>query len=1053
MKAIDFVVRDGAGALNRGTVSAEAETTTIQVTNGQEISLNLRQVDMEGHSRSGDDLSIVLSDGRIIVIENYFNDAGEANRLFISADGYLNEVAFVETTDGGLYAQFGPTEQWGKWSPSDDLIYLGRTEVAVGPVADDEVSMLAPLGALLGGGGLGAAGVAAGVGGLAVVGGGGGGGGGGGEPPHTEPTVDNADSTPSVGGTVMPYEVVVTGTGHPGDLVEVVVGDQSLDTLIGDDGTWGVTFDGDNLPSDGTSQADVTVTGGGETYDLDGPVFLIDTTPPEVSVTFGTESNGDIFNASELDGGATVGGTGEAGASVSVTVAGNTQTTTVGDDGSWSVTWPAGTFAGGEYSETMTIVATDALGNASTYSEVLVIDTVSEVVINTSAVGGDGTVNGVEAAGGITLTGSAQAGSTVSVTFGSTTLAATVASDGSWTVDFPASAVASGEYDATVTAVATDANGNSATTTGTVQVDTFVNAFNYTSTAGGADGVINQAEAQSGLVVTGQAEPGSTVSVVLGGVTTTATVAANGSWTATFSSDQLAGGTYTTTMTATATDAAGNTSEITQSVSVDTEAGLLTISPAPVEGDDIINAAEASDGVVLSGTADPSAIVTVTMGGVSHTVVTGANGVWNATFAAGEIAPGTYTANIEATTTDAAGNTRTATDSVQVDTQVDNMSVSANTVAGDGVINASEQASGVTITGTTEPGSSVMVTLGGVTVPATVDANGNWTAAYQSNQITTGEQNVALEVTATDAAGNVATINDTVEVDTLVNTLNFSAGNVAGDNVVNASEASTGISLGGQVEAGSTVVVDFHGTTLVANVDAAGNWSLDVPASAIPAGSYDADITVMATDAHDNTATISDTLRIDTDAPDGPVMASLTTIGDGVRGISIEQTDDDVSIAQVTDSAITATPAQSADNAFGETEFRFGSDVPDGSNLVITATDDAGNTAGTYVVLDDGVAGSTTSLATPGLGNYQVETVDLNFAEEAHLTINEAQLVNLSSNTDQLIVTGGGDDQVTLTGGQAAGTTTVDGADYNIYNVGAGTVLIDDEITVNTVIG
>lgn len=35
----------------------------------------------------------------------FFNDTGEPNRLFISADGYLNEVTFVETTDGSQGVQ------------------------------------------------------------------------------------------------------------------------------------------------------------------------------------------------------------------------------------------------------------------------------------------------------------------------------------------------------------------------------------------------------------------------------------------------------------------------------------------------------------------------------------------------------------------------------------------------------------------------------------------------------------------------------------------------------------------------------------------------------------------------------------------------------------------------------------------------------------------------------------------------------------------------------------------------------------------------------------
>ena len=1148
MKAIDFVVRDESGALQRGVIPAGDQTTTIQAGSDQEISLNLRQVDMQTHARNGDALNIVLADGRIIVIENYFNDDGGANRLFISADGYLNEVAFVETTDGGLYAQFGPTEQWGKWSPSDDLIYLGRTDIAALPV-DDEVSMLAPL-ALLGGGGLGTAAAAAGVGAVVIGSGGGGGGGGGGSTAPAVPTVDDADGTPVVGGQEQPYSVEVTGTGEPGDTVTVTVGDQTGDTIIGDDGTWGVVLDGENLPSDGEWETIVVVdhlTGGNTP--LDGPVWTIDTTAPEIEITGGIQATGDVFNGEELDGGAVISGTGEAGATLVVTVGEHTQTTTIGEDGSWTVTWPAGTFAAGEYTSEMTIVATDAIGNASTTTATIVIDTISEVTIetntaagdgtinaaeqaagvtltgtaqvgstvdvtfggttlpavvdsqgvwsvvfpssaiatgeydatvtavatdangnsatttgtihvdtisevsvSTSTVAGDGTINGAEQAAGVTLTGTAQAGSTVDVTFGSTTLAATVDANGNWSVDFPPSAIATGEYEATVTAVATDANGNVSTSTGTIQVDTFVNTFGYTSTSGGADGVINATEAQSGLIVTGNAEAGSTVSVVLGGVTQVAMVNADGSWTATYSASQLAPGTYSTDMVATATDAAGNTSTITQTVNVDTEAGSLTISSNPIETDDVINAVEASDGVVLSGTSDAGAIVQVTMGGVTHSVVTNPNGVWQANFAASEIAPGTYVADITATTTDAAGNVRTVTDSVNVDTTVDNLSVSADTIEGDNVISGAEQADGVVVTGTTEVGSSVVVAIGGQSVNAMVDANGNWTANFTAAQIPTGEYTTNVTVTATDAAGNVDSVASTVQVDTLVNQLNLSSAPVEGDNVVNQAEASDGINLSGQVEPGSTVMVDFEGTTLAANVDAAGNWSIAIPASAIAAGSYDADITVMATDAVGNTATISDTLAIDTDAPDGPVIASYTRDGDGIRGISTELSADDLSVAQVNaDGSITEVSATQIDiPQIGETNFSFNSEVPDGSHLIVSSTDSAGNASGTYVVLDDESANSGVDMSNASLGNYQIETVDLQFAEEAHLSITEAQLVGLADGTDTLTVKGGGDDEVTITGANQTGSITHDGQTYDVYSLGAGTVLIDDDITVNT---
>ncbi|WP_415402280.1 BapA prefix-like domain-containing protein [Tateyamaria sp. SN3-11] len=252
MKAIDFVVRDGAGALQRGVISQDGNTS-VALTNGQEISLNLRQADMAGQQRSGDDLIITLVDGRTVTLENYFNDVGEANRLFISADGYLNEVAFVETTDGELFAQFGPTEQWGKWSPSDDLIYLGRTEVAnVGVVDDEEVSMLGA--ALLGGSGLVGGGAAALLGGAALIGTGGGGGGGGGtpgEPGYTPatPTVDNVGTSTDVGGDdTSTHTFTVSGTGEPGDTVEVNAGGVILTTTIDENGIWSVEFAGANFP-------------------------------------------------------------------------------------------------------------------------------------------------------------------------------------------------------------------------------------------------------------------------------------------------------------------------------------------------------------------------------------------------------------------------------------------------------------------------------------------------------------------------------------------------------------------------------------------------------------------------------------------------------------------------------------------------------------------------------------------------------------------------------------------------------------------------------------
>ena len=967
MTAIDYVVRDGAGAIERGVVPAVSLATSIPVSSGQEVSLNLRQADVRGYARDGGNLVIELADGRLVTLEGYFNDSGVANRLFISAEGYLNEVAFVETADGGLFGQYGPTEQWGKWSPSDDLIFLGGTDVAAIGADDDEVSMFAA--GLLGVPGLlGAGAAAAGVGAVALASGGGGDGAVAdpvvaADPVATPvqqaiaPFVNNADDNTTIGGdSVTPHQAVVTGGGEPGDTVAVTVGNQVINTAIGDDGTFEAIFTGGTFPNDGTHEAVVVVTdmsGAGTT--LDGPGFLIDTTPPEVIITSGTQSTGDLFNAAAFASGVTVTGTSEPGATIDMTISGVTQSTTVANDGSFSLTWPAGSLQDGEYNADISIVARDTIGNSGTSSDVLVVDTVSEVSIATATIETDGIINAVEHSDGVTVNGTAQPGSSVVVSFGAVSTTVVANASGGWAADFASSDIPTGEYDATLTAVATDTVGNTATASGTVRVDTVANAIAVTH---------------------------------------------------------------------------------------------------PIEGDDIINGVEAAQGVVLAGTSVPGAVVSVTLQGVTHSATASASGDWQVPFAAGEVQSGTYTALISATSTDAAGNVNTISDSVLVDTQVDNFAINAGGVEGDNIINSVEQSDGVLVSGTVEPGSSVLVTLAGVTVPAVVDGSGNWTASFSAAQVPTGELDTNVSVTATDVAGNMANIVEGVRIDTFVNALSFdansSAGSVEGDGTINAIEALDGVNLGGQVEPGSTVIVNFNGTNHTAAVDASGNWTVVIPAASIAQGSYDASITVNATDSVGNTDSISQTVRVDTDAPDGPVIAAFTRDTEGFRAISTEGNNDAIDVDQVAADGTTS-DAPATDTfiqGFDETLHAFDTRVPDGSDLVVSNTDDAGNVTSTYLALDDENPGSTVSLAAQNLTGFQIDAVDLQFAEAGTLALTEADVLALSQTTDALTVHGGSDDTVQIAGATATGSTTINGQLYTTYQAGDATLIIDSEITV-----
>src|SRR6056297_1248883 len=108
MMAIKYVTRTSTGSVSRDEVTDGSDVSTIWAGDGQEVSFNLRQMDIQSYVRDGQNLEMTLADGRVIVLENYFGPDGEADsRLFLSADGYLNEVALVEGGEGVLYAQYG----------------------------------------------------------------------------------------------------------------------------------------------------------------------------------------------------------------------------------------------------------------------------------------------------------------------------------------------------------------------------------------------------------------------------------------------------------------------------------------------------------------------------------------------------------------------------------------------------------------------------------------------------------------------------------------------------------------------------------------------------------------------------------------------------------------------------------------------------------------------------------------------------------------------------------------------------------------------------------
>ena len=1035
MSAVNFSVRSAAGAVSHGQAH-ETNGLIIPFFTGSQISLNLSPQDVIGYSQSGNDLVVELASGQKVTVQGYFFDGDRDPELFLSTNGEIHYVDLGGQMGDQYLATYNPVDTSGKWSAYDEMVFLDleRVEPVVAP-------LVAPVLGGLGGLGTVAAGAAV-VGGVVVadelLGGGGGGG-------PIIPTVDNPDGSVETGGPT-PTPVVITGTGEGGSTVTVTVGTSTQTTVIGDDGTWEVTFNGDDLPADGVYSTVVTVVNpGGTQYDLTGPSIDIDTTAPAIDINEGTVSVGEIINAEEQVDGHVISGTGEAGASITVEINGTVQTTTVTQGGTWSVNFDSSVLSEGEYTTSVTVTATDLRGNVTTVTDQIQVDTVAPSV-SMGTIEGDNIINAAEAADGVTLTGFAEVGSTLTVQFQGQTQNVTVNADGSWSLNVSASQITSGTYDSAVTLTATDAAGNSTVTDYRLQIDTEGNVSLNAPIAG--DNIVNEAEAALGLNLTGTAEAGSTVVVEMMGAVRTVTADGSGNWTATFVASELPAGEYDATINVTATDLVGNATTTSTTLRVDTSTFVSVESP--ITGDDVINAAEQNGGVLISGTAEAGAQVEVTLHGATRLVTAGNDGSWSTAFTSADIPEGSYQTSLTVTATDLAGNSATTTSTVNVDTEI-GVAIDAGLAGGDNILNASEAASGLTLTGTGEAGATLSLEFDGTTKTTTIGNDGTWSITYTAGEIRDGEYDATVTATVTDAAGNVDQATQVITVDTsTAATIGVQPATIGGDNFVNAAEMQQGLVLEGTAEPGATVSVEVEGVVRTTTADGNGNWSVTYEPGSLPRGEYQTTATVTTTDAVGNTATSSIDFFVDTEVTN-PVVESVTFADDVVSAISVQNAGEEFAVNTLnSDGSITElSPTEIALGA-SETMLAFNPAVSDGTHLVVTAQDDAGNISDTMIVLDDNATNAGT-LDHAQTGNFQIEALELDYASDSSLTLTESQIRDLSDTSDTLTIHGGSDDQVTVNGAVKTNQTeTIDGEDYDVYTIGDDgvTLVIDQDINV-----
>ncbi|HHT1344438.1 TPA: Ig-like domain-containing protein [Enterobacter hormaechei] len=644
-----------------------------------------------------------------------------------------------------------------------------------------------------------------------------------------------------------------------GDKVTVTIGGQTYTTVLDAAGNWSVGVPANVISglSDGTVTVSVSVTDAAGNTGSGTHNVTVDTGLP--SVSFNAISDDNVLNAVEKGQDLRVSGTsanlGE-GTVVAVTLNGKNYTATTAADGTWSLTIPAADLTGlGQASYTLNATATNGVGNSVSNTANLLVDTaLPTVTINTIA--GDNVINAAEVAAGQTLSGkvaNAEAGNTVTVTIGGNTYTATVQSDLTWSVNVPESVLtALGNGDLTVSATVTNGHGNTGTGERDVTIDASLPGLRVNTVAG--DDVINSIEHGQNLIVSGTSDglaAGTTLTVTVNGKTYAASVLADGSWTAAIPAADvgaLAAGTMTVTVAGQST--AGNPVSISHDVIVDLAAVAISIDA--IATDDVINAAEKGVDLVLSGSTsnvEENQTVTVTFGGKTYTAKVDADGNWTATVPSADLAGlKDGDASVQVSVTNAHGNSASAGREYSVDATAPTVTI--DTVAGDNVINGSEAAAGVAISGTTtaEVGQTVTVTLGGNSYTAQVQQGGVWSVNVPGTDLSAlADNGYTVQASVSDAAGNPGSAGKAITFDTTPPTVSFNV--VAGDDVINSVEHGqaqivSGTATGASV--GDKVVITIGSNQYTTTVDASGEWSVGVPASVISALT-DGTVTLSAT--------------------------------------------------------------------------------------------------------------------------------------------------------------------------------------------------------------
>ncbi|MDX6539529.1 MAG: hypothetical protein QOI71_1139 [Gaiellales bacterium] len=433
----------------------------------------------------------------------------------------------------------------------------------------------------------------------------------------------------------------------------------------------------------------------------------------------------------------------EAPATVTVTINGQTLTATP-SDGAWSVT--SAMLANATYAVVSSV--SDGAGNPGTATQQLTVDTVLPVI----ALDGGPSVTTNDPTPTIAGTSDVDPGVVVHVVVGSQTLTALVQPGGRWNVT--PQALSDGTR--TVTAAVSDPAGNPGTVSQALTVDTSAPAV---TVAGGTTALTN--DATPAISGTAAVAAGTSMAVTLADETLPGVVQGNGTWSVTASS--LSDGPHRVILTV--SDAAGNATSFTQTLTVDTVSPAIAITGGAIATTNDFDP-------TITGISDAAAgtIVTVSIAGQTMTTLLQANGAWNATPTA--LAAGQWA--VVASVPDPAGNVGSAGQM---------LSIAARATSGPGGTGATGITGPTGVTGST--GSAPTLTPIPALPPAITPADpinavkGTAVAGGGSQKVTGSSLSIGLKVIASVRGRVVAVVNGTVRITGLAKAIQLTTTTVA----------------------------------------------------------------------------------------------------------------------------------------------------------------------------------------------------------------------------------------------------------------------------------